>query len=290
MVVSMQMMGVASLSKYPGYNGTLAVTGHVAVGGFGDALTVSWLLQGVEADVCARPPEGVANACGIHIHEGKTCDDAAEVGGHYFDAEKFSDDPWAPKTYRALAQGVSFGLTNIQAGKKLSDVEGRAMVVHDHTGGRVGCGLIKSSMLATAHKSITFNAYPDYAGHLQIQGEALAWSLKGTAWLQFSIKGVEEECRSTPEGVPNACGIHIHEGKTCDDADAIGGHFFDNSIESDPWASQVYTALLGGKASGLFPTKIGTDDIAGRALIVHDKTGSRVACGLIPGSVGSIMV
>merc|ERR1712224_263045 len=34
-----------------------------------------------------------------------------------------------------------------------------------------------------------------------------------------------------------------------------------------------------------FPTKIGTDDIAGRALVVHDKTGARIACGLIPASV-----
>jgi len=95
---------------------------------------------------------------------------------------------------------------------------------------------------------------------------------------------VETDCKRTPDGVANACGIHIHEGETCDDAEQVGGHFFDGSIPSDPWASQVYSTRHGA-ASGLFPTKIGTDDIAGRALVVHDKTGARVACGLIPASV-----
>jgi len=277
-------MGVASISPYPGYNGTLAVTGHVAVGGFGDNLMLSWLLQGVEGDLCAQTPEGVDNACGIHIHEGTTCSDESKVGGHYFDADKFSTDPWAPKTYKAFGPGMSVGAVGVQAGKSLSDVQGRAMVVHDHTGGRVGCGLIEDGMLEVAQKKITFQPYPGYTGDLKVEGEAFAWSLHETAWLQFSIDGVETDCKRTPDGVANACGIHIHEGETCDDAEQVGGHFFDGSIPSDPWASQVYSTRHGA-ASGLFPTKIGTDDIAGRALVVHDKTGARVACGLIPASV-----
>jgi hypothetical protein len=281
MVATMQLMGVASISQYPGYNGTLKVTGHVAVGGFGDSLAMSWLLQGVEGDLCSEVPEGVANACGVHIHEGTTCSDAAQVGGHFFDTDKFSSDPWAPTAYKALEQGVSFGLTNVKAGKSLSDVQGRAMVVHDHTGGRVGCGLIEAGMLEAARKTISFQPYPGYTGVLKVEGEALVWSLLKTAWVQFSIAGVEEECTQTPEGVANACGIHIHEGKTCEDATQVGGHFYDSSIASDPWASQVYLARDGG-ATGLFPTKIGTDDVAGRTLVVHDKTGARVACGLIP--------
>jgi hypothetical protein len=283
MVATMQLMGVASISHYPGYNGSLDVTGHVAVGGFGDRLMMSWLLQGVEGDLCSQVPEGVANACGVHIHEGMTCSDASEVGGHYFDTDKFSSDPWAPKAYKASEQGMSLGMTSVQTGKTLSDVQGRAMVVHDHTGGRVGCGLIEAGMLDAAWKKISFQPYPGYTGDLKVQGEAFVWSLHETAWMQFGIAGVEDECKQTPEGVANACGIHIHEGKTCDDAAQVGGHFFDSSIANDPWAPQVYTTW-NGAATGLFPTRIGTDDIAGRALVVHDKTGARVACGLIPAS------
>lgn len=277
----MQLMGVASIAQYPGYNGSLDVSGHVAVGGLGETLMMSWLLQGVEGDLCARAPAGVANACGIHIHEGTTCEDASAVGGHFFDTAKFESDPWAPKSYKATEPGVSIGLTSVQAGKKFDEVQGRAMVVHDHTGGRIGCGLIESGLVEVNSRKISFQKYPGYTGDLQVQGDAFAWSLRGTAWVQFAIEGVEDECREAPEGVANACGIHIHEGKTCDDADRVGGHFFDSSIESDPWASKVYSTRL-HSAAGLFPTKIGSDDIGGRALVVHDQTGARVACGLIP--------
>jgi hypothetical protein len=259
------------------------------VAGFGDQLVMSWLLEGVESDLCATTPEGVPNACGLHIHEGTTCDDASQVGGHFFDSSKFDADPWAPKSYQAVDGGMAIGLTHIDAGKSLAEVEGRAMVVHDHTGGRVGCGLIETDLLSGMRKSISFAAYPGYTGDLKVQGEALAWSLGGTAWVQFGITGVEAECKDAPEGVANACGIHIHEGKTCDDASQVGGHFFDStSISADPWASKVYMTGAAGGAIGLFPTKIGTDDIAGRALVVHDKTGARIACGLIPES--SVMV
>lgn len=99
-------------------------------------------MHGLEAQLCATPPEGVGNACGIHIHSGSTCDDASGVGGHYYHGD-LAADPWSPVVYTpdAFGDSTSFG-TSIAIGQTLSDVVGRAIVVHDHTGGRVACGII----------------------------------------------------------------------------------------------------------------------------------------------------
>merc|ERR1711881_738872 len=105
----------------------------------------------------------------------------------------------------------------------------------------------------------------------------------GNAYLTYSLQGLEDACKTTPEGVANACGIHIHEGKTCDDADAVGGHYYDtDSIEADPWSPVGYVTRHGGSA-GSGKAAIGQgQDIAGRAIVVHDSTGGRVACALAP--------
>merc|ERR1712139_499833 len=106
------------------------------------------------------------------------------------------------------------------------------------------------------------------------------------AGVWFDMAGLEvENCKSAPAGVANACGIHIHEGMTCDDAAAVGGHYYNkDSIVSDPWSPVTYTVKEDGTASGNIQSiEIGEgQDIAGRALVVHDSTGARVACALLP--------
>lgn len=279
---TVKSVGVATMGVYPGYTGSLTVQGPVAVAGIFDYLTLSWYLRGIETDECATVPVGVSNACGVHIHEGTSCDDASLVGGHFYDKDQIESDPWSPVA--ATAKGnYSYGAVAIKTGKTTQDVQGRAMVVHDHTGARVACGLIGSAPLAS-QIPITFAAYPGYAGDLQVTGYSAAYTVFGTAFVSFDIHGVEDACSSTPEGVGNACGIHIHEGKSCDDATLVGGHFYDKTkVESDPWGSKVYTSK-DGIARGLFPVRIGSDDIAGRAMVVHDSTGARIACGLLPAS------
>jgi len=264
---------------YPGYEGSLTVTGEAVAYAIGDTALVGFGIKGIESE-CAAAPEGVANACGIHIHEGTTCDDAAAVGGHFYDKDNIDADPWASKVYQSKGD-AAFGFFPTKIGK--SDINGRALVVHDSTGARIACGLIPSALeLAASTSAVRFGPYPGYTGELQVKGAATAYAYGKEAWVQFGISGVEEACATVPAGVSNACGIHIHEGKTCDDADAVGGHFYDkDSIDTDPWAPQAYTAR-GQFATGTFPTTIGTADITGRALVVHDSTGARVACGLIP--------
>merc|ERR1711907_296560 len=107
-------------------------------------------------------------------------------------------------------------------------------------------------------------------------------------YMSYSISGTEaKECKTPPEGVANACGIHIHEGTTCDDADAVGGHYYNKtSVASDPWPAVTYSTSVDGSATGEVQSiEIGTElDISGRALVVHDSAGVRVACALLPAS------
>jgi hypothetical protein len=131
-------------------------------------------------------------------------------------------------------------------------------------------------------RGVELGPYPGYAGDLKVTGEVNAYlSETGNAYLTYTLAGLEDECKTTPEGVGNACGIHIHEGKTCDDADAVGGHYY--ATDSDPWGVLGYNTKWGGRARGSVKATIGKgEDIAGRAIVVHDSTGGRVACALAP--------
>ncbi len=40
-----------------------------------------------------------ANCCGVHIHVGKTCSDATAIGGHFWNSDNLSTDPWLTVMY-----------------------------------------------------------------------------------------------------------------------------------------------------------------------------------------------
>merc|ERR1719394_1295540 len=141
-------------------------------------------------------------------------------------------------------------------------------------------GLATSTAVAAA-SGIRLGAYPGYEGSLKIEGNVNAYLAKsGNAYVTYEMKGLEKACETTPEGVANACGIHIHEGKTCSDASAVGGHYY--ATDSDPWGALGYNSKF-GYARGSVKAAIGTgEDISGRAIVVHDSTGGRVACAQLP--------
>jgi len=271
------------LAPYPGYTGSLKVTGKVYgwKNSWNDEAAIYYDIAGLEAE-CATAPEGVGNACGIHIHEGKTCDDAAAVGGHYYNKDSITDDPWSPVTYSSRKDGRSSGQVSTKIGEG-QDVHGRAIVVHDQTGGRVACALIKGKLETVAATGLV--PYPGYSGPLKVTGKVGGVLFGSDAFLWYSLSGLEAECAKAPEGVANACGIHIHEGMTCDDADAVGGHYYDaDSITDDPWKPLTYTAGTHGFSFGNVKATIGKgQNINGRAIVVHDQTGGRVACALVKG-------
>ena len=81
---------------------------------------------------------------GMHVHTGTTCAVANDIGGHFF--KDGAQDPWNDVqwtlfdgTNTAQAAGLS-GL----AVPALTDMDGRAFVVHASDGRRVGCGVLRS--------------------------------------------------------------------------------------------------------------------------------------------------
>jgi len=276
------------VGAYPGYAGPLQVTGEVdAYLSRTGNVYITYSLAGLE-DVCKTTPEGVANACGIHIHEGKTCDDADSVGGHYYDGDSISADPWSPVSYVTGFRGHASGSGKAAIGQG-QDIAGRAIVVHDSTGARVGCATLPSKLSV---RDTDLVPYPGYSGDLSVTGTVGAYLSGGDAYIWYDIAGLETDCAMAPEGVANACGIHIHAGKSCDDATTVGGHYYDaDSIASDPWSPVTYQASADGTSKGKTKAGIGEGrDILGRAIVVHDKTGARVACALIEGKLESSVV
>jgi len=269
----------AMLAPYPGYDGPLKVTGKVGASYDvnSDFAEVWFNLAGLEAESCKTAPEGVANACGIHIHEGGTCSDAAQVGGHYYEGDT---DPWLAVTYSSKKYGKAKGeIGSISIGNSL-DISGRAMVVHDSTGARVACALLPEEH---SPPRTMLGLYPGYDGTLNVTGYVGASYIGVSARVSFSLDGLEaEKCETTPAGVANACGIHIHKGETCSDAAQVGGHYFEG--DTDPWESVTYSGTNWTSINGEIDSiNIGSGlDISGRALVVHDSTGARVACGQLP--------
>merc|ERR1719343_1628694 len=108
--------------------------------------TLRWESLGFDMACVKGAADGVKNGCGIHVHRGTSCKSADDVGGHYY-SDALTADPWADVRYVANASGASdklFGKA-VTTGNSNGDITGRVIVVHDHSGRRIGCGVIKRS-------------------------------------------------------------------------------------------------------------------------------------------------
>jgi Cu/Zn superoxide dismutase len=137
----------------------------------------------------------------------------------------------------------------------------------------------------------TFGPYPGYTGGLSVAGTVSMYSIGTTQIFTFDLSGLDTACTNpnfaTAPG--NSCGLHIHAGKTCDDASSVGGHYWvSTTAPVDPWSDGetgyvAFYSTTDGTASGSFAAKTGatTSDIEDRAFIVHGESGGRIACALM---------
>ena len=160
-----------------------------------------------------------------------------------------------------------------------------------HWLGAAGNALIsaRSALLACGRpcaERVSFyaaQAYPGYEGDLtDVAGGVMMTHLPeaGSVHLNAILVGVDPRC--TPEGsdAPNGCGIHIHSGYDCADADTIGGHLYAGG--SDPWTDVTYEVRGPGRpgtGADMVAVGMGSSDLIGRAFVVHDFDGERIACG-----------
>lgn len=120
--------------------------------------------------------------------------------------------------------------------------------------------------------------YPGYTGDVSPSGSVMATFLpQRKIQFEYNLQGLESNCVD--------CGIHIHEGTTCDDADEVGGHYY--SVEVDPWTTEggaIYNSDVNGEATGRFTLTSGYDTYnvnVGHAVVIHSQNGTRLSCGIL---------
>ena len=138
-----QTLTATNFVPYYNYEGLLAVAGTVTVTCSGTTHTLDYDLTSVEAQCAGSADSEAANSCGIHVHEGTTCDD--EAGSHYYEDDEASD-PWASITYASSGSvGSASGTTpGVDTGMTSPELVGRALIVHGYDGGRIACALLKN--------------------------------------------------------------------------------------------------------------------------------------------------
>ena len=137
-----QTLTATNFVKYFDYDGMWAVAGTVTVTTTGTTQTLDMTLSGVD-NYCSVYHAGAdPNTCGIHVHSGTTCTD--DAGGHYYNEETITDDPWASIRYggKGTVSGTADGVVSVDTGLQLSELAGHAFIVHGWYGERVACALL----------------------------------------------------------------------------------------------------------------------------------------------------
>jgi len=131
---------------------------------------------------------------------------------------------------------------------------------------------------------VTVTNFLPYPGtKFSVIGSVIMKFVNTNVSMDYHLQNTDAKCVHAT-GVANSFGLHIHMGKTCSNATEIAGHYYDNSTGVDPWLSTMYVSDNQGVANGAASVNFGYSyaTSAGRAVIVHDQSGARMACALIP--------
>jgi len=226
----------------------------------------------------------------VAISSGTSCSDI-ESGlgaGPYYDDNSMSN-PWfgmgfSPRiVYEASEEGFSNGAWRVDNGFGSQENDGHAFIMFDGYGeGLVVCGVLGVAgdrMLLAAEMDV----YPGYEGGLNVAGSVrVTYRKDGTFKFRYNLEGLEADC----EG----CGIHIHEGTSCDSHELVKGHYWDDEVVEDLWTTAggaTYDSDAEGNAEGYFNVYNGYSfgKNVGHAVVVHAQSGARVACGVLEGIV-----
>ena len=264
---------VASIGGYVGSSGS--VGGMMLVHPTSYGIYMSGLLSGLESSVTG----------GYHVHTGVGgCSSGEAVDGagppHYYDTPT---DPWTVVQYSSDSQGVAIvsqAMSDFSLYASLS-VYGHAIVVHQNGGARSGCGVIGSTSSKYPGVVPSLSVYPEYTGGLRVRG-MLSMMSSGSGSLR--IRGVLAGLEVSTSG-----GWHIHSGFGCSAATGAGSpgpHFFDG-LSSDPWNVVRYhtdasgVALIDETVAGFGGGPGSIRGVAGRTVVIHSSSGTRIACGII---------
>jgi len=280
---------VLGFQPYYDYEGPLRVTGLLKVFFSKTTSYLNWNLKGADANCLYSrdyPNGKVSNDCGIHIHNGTSCSE--DAGPHFY---KTKEDPWKTLHYKVRYGSTRASAKKIKAGLSFYDALGHAVIVHDINGKRIACGILvtKDEVYGQAPYVVkSFVPYFNYNGPLKVEGQLTIRTLDTTQYLDWKLSGADRNCFRTPYpngAISNDCGIHIHVGTSC--SEDAGPHYFDKpgviDTIDDPW-TRVHYQVWNGKAyskGAAVHTGLTEALILGHAVVVHDITGARIACGII---------
>lgn len=292
-----QDLKATNFVKYFNYPGSLNVEGiltiYPEIGPDKSAMLGAGHFSGVDP-ACNMGPntEVSANSCGVHIHVGTSC--AEDAGGHFYNT---AADPWGEGYYKAESDGTAEVEFALMPGTSSADITGRAVIVHDYNGDRISCALLEMPLADQVAGPFAkyFSAEADLSEFAKMISGAKIYTTPEKTVVNYMIMDVDPTCAEGPDTTqsPNSCGIHIHAGTSCDE-DALG-HYYADSIGSDPWGAGYYkTETIYGVqfANGYFSLTAGLDQaaITGKTLIVHDRAGKRTHCAPIQAPTGFLGV
>ena len=138
----------ACIGRYPGYNLELGAwvnpNGHVRTIYLQDG-GASGTEMLFEFDVYEN--EDHCKDCRIHIATGTMCEDADEVGGHYWNSDVISEDPWTRRNgafYNSNNNGKAIGAFEVDNGYSYEENLGHAVVIYAMDGRtKIGCGILE---------------------------------------------------------------------------------------------------------------------------------------------------
>ena len=293
-------VAIAHLNKYPGVitSDVRATLKLEAIGS--DLLRVSGYITGLAGSAIG----------GWHVHGGYSCGLASDVGESLFTSATTScfnsltanniENP----CYVADSNGVAFIDKQIRGFSLTASTPtlGRTIVVHDSSGVRVACGIIEPLHGETVDVGVYPGASvpPSYALtrgllHITEEGDAATnfvrpssssfnvrgsvrivtqgGSTQATQLMSVSLRGADPACASGPGSATGSCGITLNLETSC----------AGTSFTPLPGALVSYTSTSDGTIQTQRAASTGYNalQLTGKALLVHDYAGARIACALI---------
>lgn len=149
---------------------------------------------------------------------------------------------------------------------------------HDNV---VGCGVLFEMVYTGAVSELTaeMSRYPGYEGDLDVSGIVkVYYHREDTFRFDFDIAGLEEDCVD--------CGIHIHEGVSCETHEQVKGHGWNSVFVVDLWTTEggaTYNTGEDGISKGYFQmyNAFNWYENYHHAVVIHAQDGSRLACGVL---------
>lgn len=191
-----------------------------------------------------------------------------------------SEDTWdgTVNAFTALDEGITKNAFRFNNGKTLEENRGKTLLLKDSTNTVVGCAVLEEKSTDKILKA-QMGTYPGYTGDLTPMGTVkVMFNHDDTFRFQYDFSGLPLNC--------DECGVHIHEGVSCATATEVKGHGFNSVLVQDLWTApggSFYNSNANGEAYGYFhlTNGYGYEENVNHAVVIHQKDGARIACGIL---------